>query len=486
MKRILTVFFTLCLFLLPHAAAAEKVDTLRVGLYYGSGALSSVSVSNTGGAGFTIGCYNGRSFQSRTSISNASLRVTASGSTVTVSDAKTGAALYTGSDDNLALRPNGGEAKCQDKAYRGDIVFAASGGGMTVMNYVGLDDYVKGVLPYEMIPSWNLEALKAQAVCTRSYALGSLNKHQSRYGFDVCDTTDCQVYEGTSLSTSHSDSAVDATSGEYLTYHGELATGYFSSSDGGATEDAANVWGTEIGYLKGVTDPYEDLDNAAGGRWKKTLSASEIASKLRSAGYSIGSVSGVSITKRTPMDNVNEVTVTDTSGSKVTLRREACRTVFGLNSIRYSINGDKGAAAPAAPETASPSLPSPGTASSAPAPDTSSALPASLPSSAPLDASFPSSSASATDSPSSGSYISGFSAAGPSPRFATSLIGATGRALEQALSNAYAATTSFTFSGTGWGHSVGMSQYGAKGMAEKGFGYQDILHYYFTDIEISK
>lgn len=485
MKRILAVFISLCFCLLPHAAAAEKVDTLRVGLYYGSGALSSASVSNVDGAGFTIGYYNGRSFQSRTSISNTSLRVSASGGAVTVSDAKSGSALYTGSDSNLALRPNGSQAKCQDTAYRGDLVFAASGGAMTVMNYVSLDDYAKGVLPYEMTPSWSLEALKAQAVCTRSYALGSLNKHQSRYGFDVCDTTDCQVYKGTSLSTTQSDSAVDATSGEYLTYNGEIATSYFASSDGGATEDAVNVWGTEIAYLKGVPDPYEDLDNASNGRWKKTLSASEVASKLRSAGYSIGSVSNVAITKRTAMDNVNEVTVTDTSGSKVILKREACRTVFGLNSIRYSINGQSGGSGtPVQTNTTVLTPPSPASNNTSVS-SSSSELPASLPSSAPLDPALPSASPTTTSS-SSGNYISGTSAAGPSPRFAVSLIGATGRALEQYLSGVYGATSSYTFAGTGWGHSVGMSQYGAKGMAEKGFGYQEILHYYFTDIQISK
>lgn len=482
MKRILAVLITLCVCLLPHAAAAEKADTLRVGLYYGSGALSAASVSNVDGAGFTIGCYNGRSFQSRTSISNTSLRVSASGGAVTVSDAKSGAALYTGSDSNLALRPNGSQAKCQDTAYRGDLVFAASGGALTVMNYVSLDDYAKGVLPYEMTPSWSLEALKAQAVCTRSYALGSLNKHQSRYGFDVCDTTDCQVYKGTSLSTTQSDSAVDATSGEYLTYNGEIATGYFSSSDGGATEDAVNVWGTEIAYLKGVPDPYEDLDNASNGRWKKTLSASEVASKLRSAGYSIGSVSNVAITKRTSMDNVNEVTVTDTSGSKVILKREACRTVFGLNSIRYSINGERGGDGTPVQTNTTVMTPTPSNSSTS-ASSSPAELPAPLPSSAPLDSSLPST---ATTASSSGSYISGTSAAGPSPRFAVNLIGATGRALEQYLSNVYGAASSFTFAGTGWGHSVGMSQYGAKGMAEKGFSYQDILHYYFTDIQISK
>ena len=212
-----------------------------------------------------------------------------------------------------------------------------------------------------------------------------------------------------------------------------------------------------------MPDPYENLDAADNGRWTKTLTAGEVANKLRAAGYSIGTVSNVAITKRTAMDNVNEVTVTDTKGSKVVLKRQACRTVFGVNSIRYSINGQSGGSgAPVKTDTTvlTPAPPA--------APET-----APLPSANPLDTVEPT------------NYISGSSAAGPYPRFAAAVIGATGDALRQYL-KAYGATSSFTFAGTGWGHNVGMSQYGAKGMAELGFGYQEILHYYFTDVQIQK
>jgi len=462
LKRIFTAFLTvmLCAGLIPHAGASEAVGTMRVGLHYGNGVLNEASISNADGAGFTAGCYDGRNFVSRTTISGTRLRVTASGSTITVSDAGTGAAVYTGTDSNLALRPNGEQIVCQEHNYKGDIVFTASGGQLTVMNYVSLEDYVRGVLPYEMTPSWPTEALKAQAVCARSYALSSVNKHQSRYGFDVCDGTDCQVYQGTTRATGQSDSAVQATEGEYLVHNGKLAAGYFFSSDGGATEDAVNVWGNEIGYLKGVPDPYEDLDNAANGRWSKTLTASEVAEKLRSAGYSIGTVKNISITKRTPMDNVNEVTITDTAGSKVVLKRQACRAVFNVNSIRYSINGDSGAA----PEKSESSSNSNTSATSNPTNTTETQPQPQQPSTV---------------------YISGTSALGPAPRFSVGALGAL-NPLYYIGASYFATTTSFTFTGTGWGHNVGMSQYGAKGMAEQGFNYREILSYYFTDIEISK
>ncbi len=452
MKRIFAGLLSaaLCIGLAPRAGAVEVVSTIRVGLHYGSGALGEAVVENVDGAGFSVGTYNGRSFSATATTASTKLRVTASGESVTVTDANTGAAVYTGGG-NVALSPNGVQFSLKSANYCGDAVFSASGSQLTAMNYVSLEDYVKGVLPYEMTPSWHSEALKAQAVFARSYALGSINKHQSRYGFDVCDGTDCQVYQGTGRATSNSNSAVDATRGEYLTHKGELATGFFFSSDGGATEDAVNVWGNEVGYLKGVPDPYEDLDNATNGRWTKTLTGTEIANKLRAAGYSIGTVSNVAITKRTPMDNVNEVTVTDTAGKKVTIRRQACRTVFSVNSIRYSINGQSGGS---------------GASSGTSSGTSQTQQPA---------------------QPQTDVYITGNSALGPMPRFQVGAMAAVGEALQTILgASCVAATPSFTFAGTGWGHNVGMSQYGAKGMAEQGFDYRSILNYYFTDIQITK
>ncbi|MFQ9126369.1 MAG: SpoIID/LytB domain-containing protein [Butyricicoccaceae bacterium] len=120
---------------------------------------------------------------------------------------------------------------------------------MTVINYVNVEDYVKGVLPYEIDPDWPADAQKAQAVCTRSFALGT-HKHTDS-GYDLCNTTNCQVYLGATRATSESDAAVSATAGETLSCDGKEVIGYFFSSDGGATEDAANVWGGEYSYLKG-------------------------------------------------------------------------------------------------------------------------------------------------------------------------------------------------------------------------------------------
>ena len=142
------------------------------------------------------------------------------------------------------------------------------------------------------------------------------------------------MYLGANRATEASDAAVNATKGETLSYNGSSVIGYFYSSDGGATEDAANVWGGDYAYLKGKADPYEDPNKD---KWTVTLTADEIQQKVNAAGYSIGKVANVQVTKRTATDNVNEVTVTDTSGKSVTISRSSVRTVFGLKSIRYTI-----------------------------------------------------------------------------------------------------------------------------------------------------
>ena len=258
-----------------------------------------------------------------------------------VSDTNSGTVLYTSAAgaDYIAIRPNSTLTWFKGYKWYGDFVYRrASNGSITVINYVGVEDYVKGVLPYEIDPSWPAEAQKAQAVCARSFALGT-HKHGDEY--DLCNTTNCQVYLGANRATEASDAAVNATKGETLSYNGSPVIGYFYSSDGGATEDAANVWGGDYAYLKGKADPYEDPNKD---KWSVTLTASEIQQKLNAAGYSIGTVANVQVTKRTATDNVNEVTVTDTSGKSVTISRSSVRTVFGLKSIRYTITPVGGAA----------------------------------------------------------------------------------------------------------------------------------------------
>ena len=340
--------------------------------------------------------------------------------------------------------------------YAGGFEYArVTGGSINVINVVDLEDYVKGVIPSEMSGNWPLEALKAQAVCARTYARRT-SKHLSTYGFDVCAGSDCQVYNGVSQASATSDRAVEETAGECLYYGGYLVQDpVYHSSNGGATEDVVNVWGTEKGYLKGKSDPYEARTSIPNYSWSVTYSASELSWILQQKDYDVGMVKNVYVSEYTPMGNVKKVTFEGTSGTK-TVTGDTCRTIFysstynkSVKSLRFSINGGGPAG--------SGDVYVNGSGSSLGSLDGVSVI-----------------SGGGRVTALSGDSVSVISSSG------TSTVTAGGGTVRPTSSN----SGSFTITGTGNGHNVGMSQYGAKAMAEEGYGYLDILEFYYTDIDV--
>lgn len=563
MKRIVSLL--LCIIIsfgglcVVPASAVDTNVILRVGLTIsGASSFADPKLENVSGepTGYTLGQMQGTTFSGSTSISSSQLTIQLVNDAFQVSDTATGKVLYTSQQgaDHLAIRPNSALTWFKGYKWNGDFVYRrASGNNLTVINYVGLEDYVKGVLPYEISADWPAEAQKAQAVCARSFALGT-HKHTSA-GYDLCNTTNCQMYLGTNLATAESDAAVEATRGEYLSYDGELVIGYFFSSDGGATEDAANVWGGDYPYLQGKVDPYETYDSS----WSVTLTAAEVRQKLLNAGYTIGTVANVAVTKRTDTDNVNEVTVTDTDGKKVTIQRDSVRTVFGLNSIRYTIKPNTTQSVSAAlPKSTSLKI-SPSThkvtldgKSVAPqgyniednnyyklrdiayilngtdsqfnitwdsensrivltsgktyqavggemTDSVSSQITSCMPSSATIV--LDGKTVSLTGYLVNGNNYYKLRDVGSVLGFGvdydtdkqTVVIDSNSSASEDPEGPAVPDPTpeptvppvSYTFTGSGWGHSVGMSQWGAYAMAKQGFTYEEILKFYYTGISIA-
>lgn len=139
----------------------------------------------------------------------------------------------------------------KQKWYKGTIHIINNNGDMTVINDVGIEDYVRGVTPAEMPSSWNMEALKAQAIAVRSYAIANLGKHASQ-GFDLLDSTMDQVYNGVLAETSATNKAVDETKGLVLTYNNKIISTMYSASAGGQTKSALQAWGNDIPYLQSV------------------------------------------------------------------------------------------------------------------------------------------------------------------------------------------------------------------------------------------
>ena len=324
---------------------------------------------------------------------------TASQYCVTVCRTTDGTILFEfdcGKDLNLAVSPQSSyePAVTWFKGYRyhGDFEYVRrSGDKLTVINIVDIEDYVKGVIPYEMSGSWPIEALKAQALCARTYAASHFNAN-SYYGFDVTNDTYSQVYRGLTGATSTSDSAVDQTAGIYILYAGEPISAMYCSSNGGATENSENVMANAVGYLRGKVDSFEAAaaDINANSSWTRTYSRRELAEKANTLGFSIASADSIEITY-SDTGNVIGMKLTDSNGRSASFSGKACyefcTSTLGLKSISFEIseNGD-----------------------------------------------------------------------------------------------------SVTFIGSGWGHSLGMSQFGAYAMAKTyGFTYDQIVNFYYTDITLA-
>lgn len=350
---------------------------------------------------------------------------------------------------SLGIQPDAGVEKAQTwfrgyRWYGGFEYRRSTGGNINVINVVPLDDYVRGVLPYEMSPKWPLEALKAQAVCARTYARLP-SKHYASYRFDLCNTTDCQVYQGVNQASAVTDQAVDETAGIVAMYGGKYAETYYCSANGGASESSENVWSNPLPYLVGKEDPYEQLTDIPDYQYTIRYSYAQLAGMLKARGYSIGAIRSVYVSKTTPTGNVAEITIQDTSGKTVKLTKEACRWVLEAKSMRFTISGGGSA----------------------------------------------------------GSWS--VNRAGDTIASLKDVYTIAGRGLKSLFSggDAYAITSSgvsllqqpaassggkdgITITGTGWGHGVGMSQYGAKAMAEQGYTYEDILYFYFTGITLDR
>lgn len=170
-------------------------------------------------------------------------------------------------------------------AYRGALEVRPSSvpGRLNAINAVEIEDYLKGVVPKESPASWPIEALKAQAVAARSYAIATPVKGN---GFDQYDDTRSQLYAGVSAEAARTNQAVDATRSQVVLYNGKVAQTFFFSTSGGHTENnehsSLGFGGTPIPYLRGVPDPYEAEAGAPYYRWRRKFSLGRMNSLLGS------------------------------------------------------------------------------------------------------------------------------------------------------------------------------------------------------------
>ncbi len=143
--------------------------------------------------------------------------------------------------------------------YLGNMSFDVSGGYIRAINTLPIEHYLYGVVPHEMSNSFPVEALKAQAVCARGYAMSKCSKN-SDSSYDIRDTSQDQVYRGYASKSLRAIAAVDDTRGQVLTYEGDIIEAYYSASNGGQTERTGNVWEKDLPYYVNEDDPFDLLN----------------------------------------------------------------------------------------------------------------------------------------------------------------------------------------------------------------------------------
>lgn len=241
----------------------------------------------------------------------------------------------------LIIRPSDksdGGLALDGRRYRGVLELRHRGAGLIAVNIVPVDDYLLSVVPEEMPTDWPAEALKAQSVAARSFALKSRGRHAAE-GYDLCTTTHCQLYKGIASEKTASTAAVRATRGEVLTYGGQPIEALFHTDSGGMTESSEDVWGSHVPYLRAVRDT-----QTATMPWTKTMSTADLEKKLAAKGHAIGRLRAIELSPlavgraakdRTASGRVKAMIVTGTKGS-VTLSGTAWRSLLGLKSTLFS------------------------------------------------------------------------------------------------------------------------------------------------------
>lgn len=165
---------------------------------------------------------------------------------------KIGNDYYDLGTDHAVIKPSeGGFISTKSKWYRGEFIICNYNGSLSIINNVGIEDYIKGVVPSEMPSGWCFEAHKAQAIAARSYALANVGKRAS-CGYDLKDTPEDQAYGGATAESSRTNQAVEDTRGIVLIYNLKIIPAYYSASAGGQTAKSSDVWMRNLPYLQSV------------------------------------------------------------------------------------------------------------------------------------------------------------------------------------------------------------------------------------------
>ena len=265
--------------------------------------------------------------------------ISRAGQMISINGKKFGTAVYlepVQTEPSFAVKGN---------RYRGKMKLIPSpwNEGVVLVNVVPMEEYLRGVVPSESIPTWKIDALKAQAVAARTYALYHRNGYRAS-GYDVTDDVESQVYKGAGVETKATDEAVRETRGEVITFDGKAIDALFHADGGGYTEYGENVWGISKPYLQGVP---EELSLQTKKPWTVTLTRDAFSKKLSAFGYGVGKIQNIKLSNlqfgkvhyagdRTPAGRVKKLICRGSNGW-VSLSGVTMRKIFGLRSAMFDI-----------------------------------------------------------------------------------------------------------------------------------------------------
>lgn len=224
------------------------------------------------------------------------------------------------------------------KSYRGTFMITQKAG---LLNVLDVEQYLCGVLPAEVGASWHMEALRTQAICARTYAIKRSMTRANR-GYDVVDTDSDQVYRGVGIETAKTNQAVQSTNGEIITYGQQVAEAYFHSDSGGHTADIKDVWGQAVPYLTGVPEVVEYKSPTS--TWTAKISASKIQSAItKITGTDIGTIKEIQVSEVDDGGRAITMNFVGTKGTK-SVKASQFRTTVDPRTIKSTMFTPSGGA----------------------------------------------------------------------------------------------------------------------------------------------
>jgi len=297
--------------------AAENGPRIRVAISRGVSSLKLKTSSR-------IYAQDVKSGQKYLLLENAAYEVRALGKNIAVAGQELSSPIkLLASDGQERIRLGG-------NLYKGDILIKATPEGrLDIIECLSLEEYLYGVLPSEMSPDWPLEALKAQAVASRTYAMKFINPARD---YDITNGVEMQVYNGTNKINSRIIEAVNSTRGEVLKYKGKLVTAFFHACCGGHTASVKSAWGEDvIKPLYGVPDPF--CSPSRHYRWEFYLSTADLLKFIQAQGSTALKIKSVRINQKDRSGRAASFKFTTDNGSKV-VQTTDLRKRFGTFEFR--------------------------------------------------------------------------------------------------------------------------------------------------------